>query len=153
MPHPQRNLGFVALLFVSVGGILGSGWLFAPLYAAQLAGPAALAAWAIGGFAIMVIALNFAELGSMLPLNGGITRYALLSYGRTVGFVASLSAWLTFTVIVAAEVQAVLQYLSIYFPWLTREATAVDGKATTHPHSFPAGYVFAALLWIQIGRA
>ena len=148
MPHPQRNLGFVALLFVSVGGILGSGWLFAPLYAAQLAGPAALAAWAIGGFAIMVIALNFAELGSMLPLNGGITRYALLSYGRTVGFVASLSAWLTFTVIVAAEVQAVLQYLSIYFPWLTREATAVDGKATTHPLSFPAGFVCAAILWI-----
>ena len=39
MPHPQRNLGFVALLFVSVGGILGSGWLFGPLYAVQLAGP------------------------------------------------------------------------------------------------------------------
>ena len=148
MPHPQRNLGFVALLFVSVGGILGSGWLFGPLYAVQLAGPAALVAWAIGGFAIMVIALNFAELGSMLPLNGGITRYALLSYGRTVGFVASLSAWLTFTVIVAAEVQAVLQYLSIYFPWLTKEATAVDGKATTHPLSFPAGFVCAAILWI-----
>ena len=87
MPKTKRNIGFIALLFVSVGGILGSGWLFGPLYAVQLAGPAALVAWLIGGFAIMIIALNFAELGAMLPLNGGITRYALLSYGRTVGFV------------------------------------------------------------------
>ena len=148
MPEEQRRIGFVALLFVSVGGILGSGWLFGPLYAVQLAGPAALIAWVIGGLAIMVIALNFAELGAMLPLNGGITRYALLAYGRTVGFVASLSSWLTFTVIVAAEVQAVLQYLSIYFPWLTTEVPGVGGKATTHPLSFPAGFLCAAALWI-----
>ena len=149
MPEKKRNIGFIALLFVSVGGILGSGWLFGPLYAVQLAGPAALIAWLIGGFAIMIIALNFAELGAMLPLNGGITRYALLSYGRTVGFVASLSAWLTFTVIVAAEVQAVLQYLSIYFPWITENVTAVDGGATTHPLTFPAGFICAAMLWIM----
>ena len=148
MPEKDRRIGFIALLFVSIGGILGSGWLFGPLYAVQLAGPSALVAWVIGGLAIMVIALNFAELGSMLPLNGGITRYALLSYGRTVGFFASLSSWLTFTVIVAAEVQAVLQYLSIYFPWLTENATAVGGEATTHPLSFPVGFLCAAALWI-----
>ena len=148
VPEKDRRMGFIALLFVSVGGILGSGWLFGPLYAAQLAGPSALIAWVIGGFAIMVIALNFAELGAMLPLNGGITRYALLTYGRTVGFVASLSSWLTFTVIVAAEVQAVLQYLSIYFPWLTENATGAAGKVTTHPLSFPAGFLCAAALWI-----
>ena len=148
MPEKDRRIGFIALLFVSVGGILGSGWLFGPLYAVQLAGPAALVAWMIGGLAIMVIALNFAELGSMLPLNGGITRYALLSYGRTVGFFASLSSWLTFTVIVAAEVQAVLQYLSIYFPWLTENVTGVEGETTTHPLSFPAGFLCAAALWI-----
>ena len=61
------------MLFASIGGILGSGWLFGPLYAVQLAGPAALVAWAIGGLAILFIAVTFAELSASLPLNGGIS--------------------------------------------------------------------------------
>jgi amino acid transporter len=148
MNDHHRQIGPVALLFISVGGILGSGWLFGPLYAVQLAGPAALVAWVIGGLMVMVIALTFAELGAMLPINGGITRYSLLSYGRTAGFVASLASWLTFTVIVAAEVQAVIQYASIYFPWLTESVIGADGHTTTHPLSFPYGFFCAAVLWI-----
>jgi hypothetical protein len=38
-PALQRQIGFTALLFT---GIIGSGWLFASLYAAQIAGPAAI---------------------------------------------------------------------------------------------------------------
>ena len=131
MKDHHRHIGPVALLFVSVGGILGSGWLFGPLYAVQLAGPASLIAWVIGGLMVMVVALTFAELGAMLPINGGITRYSLLSYGRTAGFVASLASWLTFTVIVAAEVQAVIQYSSIYFPWLTETAIGAGGRVAS----------------------
>ena len=147
MPHHHRHIGFIGLLFVSVGGILGSGWLFGPLYAVQLAGPASLIAWVIGGLAIMVIAVTFAELGAMLPINGGITRYALLSHGRTAGFFASLSSWLTFTVIVAAEVQAVMQYGSIYLPWLTKEQLGKDGQTISHPLTL-YGFFCAAALWI-----
>jgi amino acid transporter len=147
MPNHRGHIGLTGLLFVSVGGILGSGWLFGPLYTAQLAGPASLIAWGIGGLAIMIIALTFAELGAMLPINGGITRYSLLSYGRTAGFFASLSSWLTFTVVVAAEVQAVMQYSSIYFPWLTKSHFAADGHTISHSLTLP-GFLCAALLWI-----
>ncbi|MEE2907721.1 MAG: APC family permease [Planctomycetota bacterium] len=142
MAQHRRHLGTIGLLFASVGGILGSGWLFGPLYAAQLAGPAALVAWLIGGVAVAIIALTFAEVASSLPLNGGITRHALLSYGQMAGFMASLCTWLTFTVIVAAEVQAVLQYATIYWPWLTDASP--DG---THPLT-REGIGVAACLWI-----
>ncbi len=147
MPDQRGHLGLIGLLFVSIGGILGSGWLFGPLYAVQLAGPAALIAWVIGGLAIMVVALTFAELGAMMPMNGGITRYSLLSYGRTAGFFASLASWLTFTVIVAAEVQAVMQYASIYFPWLTDQQLGADGHTISHPLTL-CGFLCAAVLWI-----
>ena len=140
-PHKHR-LGLIGLLFASIGGILGSGWLFGPLYAAQLAGPAALVAWLMGGIAITIVALTFAEVAASLPLNGGITRHALLAYGQTTGFLASLGTWLTFTVIVAAEVQAVLQYASIYLPWLTSAES--DGS---HPLTL-AGFGVAACLWL-----
>ena len=142
-PAAQKHrIGLIGLLFASIGGILGSGWLFGPLYAAQLAGPAALIAWLIGGIAITIIALTFAEVASSLPLNGGITRHALLAYGQTTGFLASLCTWLTFTVIVAAEVQAVLQYASIYWDGLTTPM-----KDGTHPLTM-LGFTVAAVLWI-----
>jgi amino acid transporter len=48
-PALQRQIGPVALLFTGITGIIGSGWLFASLYAAQLAGPAAILSWLIGG--------------------------------------------------------------------------------------------------------
>ncbi len=139
--HVHR-IGLIGLLFASIGGILGSGWLFGPLYAAQLAGPAALIAWLIGGFAITIIALTFAEVAASLPLNGGITRHALLAYGQTTGFLASLGTWLTFTVIVAAEVQAVLQYASIYWKDLTEPMANGTNPLT------PTGFAVAACLWI-----
>ncbi len=35
----SREIGFLALLFTGITGIIGSGWLFASMYAAQIAGP------------------------------------------------------------------------------------------------------------------
>ncbi len=37
----KREVSTVGLLFVSLGSIIGSGWLFGALYASQIAGPAA----------------------------------------------------------------------------------------------------------------
>ena len=69
--RPQRAVGPVGLTFVAVGGIVGSGWLFGPLFAAQLAGPASIVAWIVGGAMILLAALPFAEVAAMLPVMGG----------------------------------------------------------------------------------
>ena len=38
----QRSVGFWGLMFVSLGSIIGSGWLLSALSATQAAGPAAI---------------------------------------------------------------------------------------------------------------
>nr|WP_291005001.1 hypothetical protein [Hyphomicrobium sp.] len=70
----QRQIGPLALLFTGITGIIGSGWLFASLYAAQIAGPAAIISWLIGGGVALMLSLVYAELGGMLPLAGAIAR-------------------------------------------------------------------------------
>jgi amino acid transporter len=45
----RRTLGFASMTAIGFSNILGSGWLFAALYAAQIAGPAALLAWVGAG--------------------------------------------------------------------------------------------------------
>ena len=82
-PHLRRHIGIVGLLFASVGSIIGSGWLFGALNASVEAGPAAVISWAIGGVMILLIALVYAELGTMFPLSGGVVlSRPTLDYAR-----------------------------------------------------------------------
>ena len=67
----RRDVGRVALMFTSVGSVIGSGWLLGALNATQIAGPAAIISWVVGAIAIMLLALIHAELGGMHNVNGG----------------------------------------------------------------------------------
>ena len=82
----RRDVSPLGLMFVSLGSIIGSGWLFGALYASQIAGPAAIIAWVAGGLVMLLLALVHAELRSMYPVAGGSARYPLFSFGSTVGF-------------------------------------------------------------------
>jgi amino acid transporter len=123
-PRLRRQIGPVALLFTGITGIIGSGWLFASLYAAQLAGPAAILSWLIGGGVALMLALVYAELGGMLPLAGAIARIPYFSHGAMSGFMAGWLCWIAYVATAPIEVTAVLQYASNYLPWLT---TITDG--------------------------
>lgn len=117
----QLNRRFTPLhmLLLSINGIIGSAWLFAPLYAAKIAGSAAIISWIIGGAATMLIALTFAEVSTLLPLAGGTSRISQLTFGGVTGFTIAWVSWLSCVTMAPIEVQAVLQYSANYFPVLT----------------------------------
>src|SRR3989344_4553125 len=121
----SRRFSPLSLLMLSINGMVGSAWLFAPLYAAKIAGGAALIAWLIGGSATAVIALTFAELSVLLPVAGGTAQIPQLSHGMFTSFVLSWVAWLSALTMAPIEVQAVLQYASTYFTSLTHSVNGV----------------------------
>src|SRR3954470_14802856 len=104
-----RILGVGFGLAVIVGSTLGIGILRTPgLVAGQLASaPAILLVWLIGGVYTLLGAVCFAELGTMLPEEGGYYVYARHAFGRAVGFAVGWTDWLTYC--------AVLGYVSIGF--------------------------------------
>ncbi len=112
----KRNIGTFGILFSAVGGVIGSGWLFGPFYAAKIAGPAAILSWLIGGFLMMFIALTFAELATMFPIAGGVARFSHFSHGSLVSFTMSWCGWLSSIVVAPIETMALLQYASNYIP-------------------------------------
>ncbi len=116
--HLHRRFSPLNLLLISINGMIGSAWLFAPLYAARIAGPYAIYAWVIGGIITMLIALTFAELSVLLPIAGGSSRFPQLSHGALASFIMSWIAWISSLTMAPIEVQAVLQYASTYFPSL-----------------------------------
>ncbi|MBV8803374.1 MAG: APC family permease [Gammaproteobacteria bacterium] len=120
----SRRFSPFHLLMLSINGMVGSAWLFAPFYAAKIAGSGAIISWLIGGIATTCIALTFAELSVLFPVAGGTAQIPQLSHGMFTSFVLSWLAWLSALTMAPIEVQAVLLYASTYFSSLTH---VVDG--------------------------
>jgi amino acid transporter len=137
----KRDMGLMALIATAVTGIIGSGWLFASLYAAQIAGPAAIFSWFIGGGVAIVIALLYAEMSGMLPVTGALTSIPYFSHGTLAGFMAGWLCWIAYVTTAPIEVMAALQYADGYLPWLTKDISG--DRELTH-----AGLWTAALLML-----
>src|SRR3954468_17348288 len=112
----RRDIGVIGLLFASVGSIIGSGWLFGALTAAQLAGPSAIISWVVGAAMISLIGLVFAELGTMCPVSGGVVRFPHLSHGSFASYTTGWILWVAVATTAPIEVEGALQYATKYAP-------------------------------------
>ena len=87
----QRAIGPWSLLFAGISSVIGSGWLFGPLFAAQIAGPAAVVSWILGGVLMIVIALTF-----------------------MIGWMT----WISSVAVAPVETMGLIQYAANYIPGL-----------------------------------
>ncbi len=108
----RRSIGFFGLMFISLGSIIGSGWLLGALTAATKAGPASLISWILAAFMLMTLALVHAELGAAYPVAGGTARFPYFAFGTLAGFTAGWSAYLQAVTIAPIEVEAAISYLN-----------------------------------------
>ncbi|PWI57608.1 APC family permease [Sulfoacidibacillus thermotolerans] len=137
IPGMKKELTLVDLTFASVGGIIGSGWILASQTATQIAGPAAIISWIIGGIAILLLGLVYTELGAMIPEAGAAVRYPQYSHGSFVSFIMAWAGWLTWVTVAPAEAEAVIQLANAYIPGLYNSSTSL---------LTPVGLLLSALL-------
>ncbi|HEV2591475.1 MAG TPA: APC family permease [Gaiellaceae bacterium] len=141
----RRDIGLTSLLFVSVGSIIGSGWLFGALYASQQAGPAALLSWALGAVFMVALALVYAELGGTYAVAGGTVRFPQYSHGTLVGYAMGWLWWLGAATVAPIEVEAALQYFTHYESWLT---TSSGGETVLTAQGYGVAVVLMALFTV-----
>ncbi len=82
----------------------------------------------------------FAEISAMLPITGSSTRIPQFTHGTVVSFIFSWMIWLSYAALVSTEVQAVIQYISFFFPGLTHNSGALTSE----------GYITATALMLAI---
>src|ERR1700722_8666994 len=129
--HLQRKVGLRGMTLVSLGSIIGSGWLFGALGAASLAGGGgSLLPWLIAAVVLGLLALVHAELGSTYPVSGGTARFPFMAFGGLGGFAGGWMAWIQAVTIAPIEVEASLGYLNSKFPGLglINANGTLDGK-------------------------
>ena len=138
--QPQRYRHVMSrydLMMAAIGGVIGSGWLFGSMFAAQFAGPAAIFSWMIAGVLFLIIELPFAEMAGMFPEAGAPTRLPQLAFGTLASSMTSWVAVLAAGFAPAIECLAVVQYAGGYIPSLFNKAT---GAVT------PLGLLLTAVL-------
>jgi APA family basic amino acid/polyamine antiporter len=130
----QKKLGFWAATAVVIGSVIGSGLFMKPAsMAAELGSPTWLMlAWVFGGIFSLFGALVFAEVGAMIPENGGLYAYFRHMFGD---FFAFLYGWAAFAVINTASVAAIafvcIQYAD-FFLHLPRFDAATEQHIIWH---------------------
>jgi amino acid transporter len=140
----KRELSRSQLLLLSLGAIIGSGWLFSALSADELAGPASVVSWVVGGILVLFIALSYAEVATMLPRSGAIVRYPHLTHGGFTGFILGWAYLLASASVPAIEAIATVQYIGPQAPasWHLLESPVT----TTSVIHFPEGWAFTVAL-------
>jgi len=121
----RREVGLIGAIWASETSIIGSGWLFASMGAAILAGAASIYGWLIGGFCVIILALIHAELGGMYPVAGGTARFPHLAFGSVAGISFGFFSWLQAVTVAPIECFAVMQYAQYYFHGLYNPAKGV----------------------------
>jgi amino acid transporter len=116
--------------------------VFGALNASQQAGPAAIFSWILGGLLILLIALTYAELGTMFPLSGGVVRFPHMAFGHLASYT---SGWITYVAVATTapiEVVAALQYGTKYAEFTTEHT--VNGEVVYTLTTL--GYIAAVIM-------
>ncbi len=143
----QRSVGFYGLMFVSLGSIIGSGWLLGALSAAKEAGPASILSWLIAACMLSLLALTYAELGVTYPVAGGSGRFPYYSHGPIAGFVAGWASWLQAVFIAPIEVLAAITYVNSV-GWVAEHYPLIHATGDSAGMLNGTGLVVAVLLMV-----
>lgn len=138
-----RVLGVGFGLAVTIGGVIGMGILRTPgEVAGYLPRPwLFIGVWLIGGLYALLGTINVAELGAMLPRDGGFYVYARRTLGLYAGFVIGWSDWLSTCGTTAAIALVIGEYTIALFPSLEGLDVPVALFAVT---------AFAVLQWVGV---
>jgi len=143
----QRSVGFYGLMFVSLGSIIGSGWLLGALNAAKVAGPASILSWVLAAGMLALLALTYAELGATYPVAGGAARFPYYSHGPIAGFTAGWASWLQAVFVAPIEVLAVITYVNS-IGWVNTHFNMVNKIGNNAGLLNEAGLVVAIILML-----
>ncbi|WP_297841924.1 amino acid permease [Pseudomonas sp.] len=112
----KRELGERHIRLMALGACIGVGLFLGSAKAIQMAGPAIMLSYIIGGLAILVIMRALGEMAVHNPVAGSFSRYAQDYLGPLAGFLTGWNYWFLWLVTCVAEITAVAVYMGVWFP-------------------------------------
>lgn len=122
--HMRRGLKNRHLQMIALGGAIGTGLFYGSASTIQLAGPAVMLAYLLGGIIIYFVMRMLGEMAVHEPVSGSFSYYATKYWGKFPGFLAGWNYWFDYIIVSMAELTAVGIYMNFWFPDLPQWISA-----------------------------
>lgn len=115
-PQLQRGLSARHIRFMALGSAIGTGLFYGSAGAIQLAGPAVLLAYLVGGAAVFMVMRALGEMAVHQPVSGSFGHYASHYLGPLAGFLTGWTYTFEMIIVALADVTAFGIYMGLWFP-------------------------------------
>lgn len=138
----SRSLSHGQMTMIALGLAVGTGLFLGSGAAIAIAGPAVIISYAIGSLIAAVIAACAGEMAVRYPVRGGFGTIAGRYLGPFAGYLTRWAYWITMVPLVGAELVAVGEYMSYWYPqvslwiWVVISAAIIVGLNLTSVKSF-----------------
>ena len=113
----KKSLGKLDIIALAFGAMVGWGWVVLAggwVISAGIWG--AISAFILGGFAVILIGVTYAELAASMPLTGGEHTYTHRALGVHISFICSWSILFGYLSVVAFEAVALPTVVEYFIP-------------------------------------
>ncbi|KZN16960.1 MULTISPECIES: amino acid permease [Pseudomonas] len=116
----KRGLSARHIRFMALGSAIGTGLFYGSASAIQMAGPAVLLAYLIGGAAVFMVMRALGEMAVHNPVAGSFGQYASTYLGPMAGFILGWTYAFEMVIVGMADVTAFGIYMGFWFPEVDR---------------------------------
>ena len=116
----KRGLTARHIRFMALGSAIGTGLFYGSASAIQMAGPAVLLAYLIGGAAVFMVMRALGEMAVHNPVAGSFGHYASTYLGPMAGFILGWTYAFEMIIVCLADVTAFGIYMGFWFPEVAR---------------------------------
>ncbi|MGY4525291.1 amino acid permease [Pseudomonas sp. TE21394] len=116
----KRGLSARHIRFMALGSAIGTGLFYGSASAIQMAGPAVLLAYLIGGGAVFMVMRALGEMAVHNPVAGSFGHYASTYLGPMAGFILGWTYAFEMIIVAIADVTAFGIYMGFWFPEVAR---------------------------------
>ncbi len=116
----KRGLTARHIRFMALGSAIGTGLFYGSASAIQMAGPAVLLAYLVGGAAVFMVMRALGEMAVHNPVAGSFGHYASTYLGPMAGFILGWTYAFEMVIVAIADVTAFGIYMGFWFPEVAR---------------------------------
>ncbi|MBX4336597.1 amino acid permease [Bartonella raoultii] len=107
----KRGLQNRHVQMIALGGVIGTGLFYGSTETIQLAGPAAIFAYFLGGLIIYFIMRMLGEMSVEEPSSGAFSFFAYKYWGSVAGFITGWNYWFLYILVSMTELTVIGFYL------------------------------------------
>lgn len=111
-----RGLKNRHIQMIALGGAIGTGLFYGSAATIQLAGPAIIVSYMIGGAIMYLIMRMLGEMSTQEPVAGAFSHFAYKYWGDFPGFLAGWNYWFLYILVSMAELTVVGIYVAYWLP-------------------------------------